>query len=93
MLADVLGREIETVECPQNAGAVGAALVAAIGLGIIRGLDEAKKLIRVTKRYVPDMSNKAVYDRTFEVFKSLYKSNIKNFFSLNECRNEMSVEK
>lgn len=84
MLADVLGREIETVECPQNAGAVGAALVAAIGLEIIHGLDEAKNLIRVTKRYIPDMSNKAVYNRTFEVFKSLYKNNRKNFFALNE---------
>lgn len=86
MLADMLGREVETVESPQNVGAVGAALVTAVGLGIIGRLGEAKKLVRVTKRYIPDMHNKAVYDRAFEVFKSLYKSNKANFCILNECR-------
>ena len=84
MLADIIGREVETVESPQNVGAVGAALVVAVGLGIIGRLGEAKKLVRVTKRYIPDMHNKAVYDRAFEVFKSLYISNKKNFYMLNE---------
>ncbi len=83
ILSDILGREIEMVENPQNAGAVGAALVAAQGLGIISRLEEAKRLVRVSGRFTPDMRNKAVYDKYFSVFKSLYERNRKNFKVLN----------
>jgi xylulokinase len=83
ILSDVLGREIETVDSPQNAGAVGAAVVMAAGLGIIHEIDDAKKLIKVKERYLPDMNNKAVHDKVFSVFKSLYSSNKKAFRILN----------
>ena len=86
MLSDMLGREIETVENPQNVGAVGAAMVAAEGLGIISRLGDAKKLMRAVNCHKPDMKNKAVYDQYFAVFKSLYKRNKKNFSALNECK-------
>ena len=84
ILADVLGRDIETVENPQNAGAVGAALVAAVGLGRIRSLGEAKNLVKVSSRYTPNMKNREVYDRYFEVFKALYANNKKLFRTLNK---------
>lgn len=83
ILSDVLGREVETVESPQNIGAVGAAVVMAVGLGIIKDIDDAKKLIKVNQKYVPNMRNKTVYDRGFIVFKSLYKNNKKAFGILN----------
>lgn len=83
ILSDVLGREIETVESPQNIGAVGAAVVMAVGLGIIEKIDYAKELIRPKERYVPNMKNKSVYDKAFMVFKSLYKNNKKAFEILN----------
>ncbi|MFZ5642690.1 MAG: xylulokinase [Bacillota bacterium] len=84
ILSDVLGREIETVYNPQNVGAVGAALVAAAGMGIIDKLEQAKELIEVCQRYIPNMKNKAVHDRNFQVFKTLYKNNKKAFGILNE---------
>lgn len=87
MLADVLGREIETVDSPQNAGAIGAAVVAAVGLGHIGSLDEAKRLIKVKARYTPNLVNKAVYDHYFAVFKTLYRNNKKAFGMLNARRN------
>lgn len=83
ILSDILGREIETVENPQNAGAVGAALIAAVGLGIIGSIDNVGEFVKVSRRYTPNMSNKAIYDRYFNVFKSLYKSNRQNFSALN----------
>ena len=86
MMADMLGRQVETVDSPQNIGAVGAALVAAVGLGVISKLEEAKNLVEVTERYLPNMENKAFYDRNFEVFKSLYKNNKKSFKVLNEYK-------
>lgn len=83
ILSDIIGREVETVENPQNVGAVGAALVAAVGLGVIKNLSEAKKLVPVARRYRPDFEKKKVYDRYFSVFKSLYKRNKANFRLLN----------
>ncbi len=83
ILSDIIGRKIETVASPQNVGAVGAALVAAKGLGYIDSLSDAKKLIEVTKCYFPNKGNKAVYDKYFDVFKSLYKDNKKSFAALN----------
>jgi len=84
MLSDILGREIETVDNPQNVGAVGAALVAAVGLLITENLSDAKRLITVSGRYLPDLNKKQVYDHYFEVFKELYKKNKGNFTKLNK---------
>ena len=83
-LADILGCDIETIESPQNAGALGAAVVAAVGLGILNGFEEAERLIKVSEVYHPDRENKYIHDRNFQVFKSLYKNNRKAFRSLNQ---------
>ena len=82
MLADITGREIETVENPQNVGAVGAALIIGLGLGIIESFSAAKEMIRTNKKYTPNPLNKEAYDKNFRVFKNLYKSNKGNFQAL-----------
>ena len=83
VLADVLGKPVETVDQPQNVGAVGAAVTIAVGSGAIGSFREAKKLIPVVKTYRPNPANKAVYDKQYAVFKNLYKSNKENFKALN----------
>ena len=83
ILADCTGRTIETTESPQNAGSVGAAITAAVGLGVIANMEQAKDLIKANATYKPNPANKAVYDKNFEVFKQLYKANKKNFSMLN----------
>jgi len=60
-----------------------AAVIVACGLGVIGSVGEAKKLIPVIKTYQPQLSNKPVYDKQYEVFKNLYKSNKANFAALN----------
>ncbi|MCH5198029.1 MAG: FGGY-family carbohydrate kinase [Oscillospiraceae bacterium] len=83
VLADVLGKKIETVDSPQNVGAVGAAVTIAVGSGVIKSFSEAKKLIPVTNTYIPNAANKEIYDKQYAVFKKLYKSNKENFAALN----------
>lgn len=83
ILADITGKTVETVDSPQNVGAVGAAVIVACGLGMIKGVSEAKKLIPVVKTYYPDTSKKTLYDKQFVTFKNLYKSNKNNFAALN----------
>ena len=83
ILADITGRTIETVDSPQNVGSVGAAAVMGVGLGLIDSLDDVKEFIPAKDTYYPNPDNKAIYDRNFEVFKELYKSNKKAFAILN----------
>ena len=83
ILADITGRTIETVEHPQNVGSAGAALTAAVGMGVIGSLDDAKRLIPVSAVYRPHSRDSKTYDRNYEVFKRLHKSNAKNFAMLN----------
>ncbi len=83
ILADCLGRTIETVECPQNVGSVGAAVVVAVGIGVINSISEAGTLIKSNKVFKPDPSNKAAYDKNYSVYKRLYKTNKESFRLLN----------
>lgn len=84
ILADMTGKRVETVPSTKDVGAVGAAMLVAVGGGLIGDLGEAAKLIKVEKVYEPNSDNKAIYDKSFEVFKNLYKANKKNFAALNQ---------
>ncbi len=75
-MADVTGRKIETVKNPQDIGA-GAAIVCGVGLKILPSFDAAKKYIPVDAVYHPRPEYKNRYDKSFDVFKSLYKQNKK----------------
>ena len=83
MLADITGRTIETVENTKDVGAIGAAMLAAVGSGAFTSLSDAAKLVAVNGTYRPDPSTKAVYDRNFRVFRKLYAANKENFAILN----------
>ena len=83
MLSDITGRRIETINNPQEPGAIGAALVVAAG---IRGCDVrklARKLVKPVHTYVPDLKNRIIYERNYRVFKQLYKTNSANFKKIN----------
>jgi len=84
ILADILGRRIETVASPQNVGAVGAAAVTAVGLGIIPDLEYACELIPATRTYEPDMEKHRQYEPYYKTFRSLYDSNKKLYKKIKE---------
>ena len=83
ILADCTGRTVETVDSPQNIGAVGAAVTIAVGTGLIKNIGEAKKLIPAAKVFKPNSALKPVYDRNYKVYTNLYKANKENFAILN----------
>ncbi|MBE6719602.1 MAG: carbohydrate kinase [Ruminococcaceae bacterium] len=83
ILADILQRDVEVVDSPQNIGAVGAAALIAVGTGMIDTIKDVKKLIPAKTVYKPNPANKAVYDRNYKVFTNLYACNKKNFEILN----------
>ena len=83
ILADVTGRTVETVANTKDVGAIGAAMLIAVGTGIFPNLEEASALIRPLHRYEPDESTRVVYEKNYRVFRRLYDSNKKNFALLN----------
>ena len=82
-MADVLGRDVETIENPRQVGAMGAAALMAVSLGMLDDIKDIKKIIQVTNVYHPIPENTAVYDKILPVFKDLYKNNKKAFAALN----------
>ena len=83
IMADCTGKVIETVDSPQNIGAVGAAALIAVGHGLISDLTDVKKLIPASKTFYPNAENKKIYDRNYKAYINLYKANKKNFAILN----------
>ncbi len=74
IIADVTGKRMEKVANPQQAGAIGAALIAAVGLGIYPDFQALKKVIQVTRTFEPRAENAEVYAELFDVYKKVYRA-------------------
>lgn len=86
IIADITGKYFSVVKDPRNAGAVGAAVVALIGLGELPGFWAAKDFVQVEKRYEPNSENRRIYDDLFEDYKNVYKSLEKAYITANSQR-------
>ncbi|HEY0460454.1 MAG TPA: xylulokinase [Pyrinomonadaceae bacterium] len=70
--ADVYARTVETIEADEGA-AFGAAILAGVGAGAWRTVDEAcEKTIRVAQRIAPDTASAEKLNRNYEAYKLLY---------------------
>jgi len=72
IIADATGRRVETVANPQEAGAVGAALAAAVGMGLYPDFESLKPVIRVEREFDPQPSNAEVYDLLYSAYRRIY---------------------
>jgi xylulokinase len=86
IIADVTGRRVETVANPLEAGAVGAALTAAIGLGLYPDFQALKKVIRVGHEFEPRAGSAEVYDVLYDAYRRLYSSLRHLYRKVNEVR-------
>jgi len=90
ILADILDRRIQTIEHPQNVGAIGAAAICGLGLGEIKEYEQVSSFIPVIKTYEPNKENHFLYEPYYQTFKKLHKCNKKNF---KELKNRSAVDK
>jgi xylulokinase len=74
IIADVTGRRVETVVNSQEAGAVGAALTAAVGLGIYPDFASLKRIVLVDRQFEPEPENAEVYNLLYDSYRRLYRS-------------------
>jgi xylulokinase len=82
IMADVLGKKIEPVKYAQDGGAIGAILIAAVGLKHTT-FKEGKSLIPVDKMYTPNPETKPIYDKLFDAFVQFHDNNQKLYHVLN----------
>jgi xylulokinase len=83
ILADILELPVETIANPQNCGATGAALTAAIGLGVIEDFPQARECIPVENTFMPRREFCEVYRKQYGIFKDLYAANKPLFARMN----------
>jgi len=79
MLADTIKLPVYRPQNVRHAGAIGAALVAGVGLGLFK-IDRLKESIAVEKTFYPREENAAIYDKLYGIFKNIYPS-MKDMFA------------
>lgn len=88
MIADITNSEFAVVDNPRNAGALGAAIIALIGLGELSSFAEAKQFVKEVKTYRPNPANRHIYDEQFASYKNIYYSLRKAYATANSKRFE-----
>lgn len=73
-MADILDRPIDQIEQPAAANARGAALLAAIALGLVSWSD-VPSLVRTAERFEPDPAHRSVYAKGYGEFRTHNKRN------------------
>jgi len=70
--ADVTGKWIEKLEVMET-GTLGGAMLASLGVGISKALDEvSRQMVRVSGSVEPDRERHRQYDELFRIYKKLY---------------------
>ncbi|NLE75525.1 MAG: hypothetical protein GX605_02075 [Chloroflexi bacterium] len=86
IMADVTGKRIEPVPNPQIAGAVGCALIAAVGLGIYPDFAALNAIIKPERVFEPNPDTRPVYDTLYGAYKEIYHSLQGTYGTLNRER-------
>ncbi|MDR2757124.1 MAG: xylulokinase [Planctomycetaceae bacterium] len=80
--ADVFGQRVVTINSEEGP-ALGVALLAAVGAGAFKDIQEAcKAVIKVVKETKPNSKTKKVYDKSMPVYQNLYRSLKEDFKKL-----------
>lgn len=72
IVADVTRRRVEAVEHPQEAGAMGCALAAAVAVGERGSFKEIRKSVRIRRSFAPREGCCRVYDEMYGAFRRIY---------------------
>jgi xylulokinase len=84
MISDISGRTLETVPYPRETAAVGAALLAAVGMGVYPSIEALKQVVPTGEIVEPNPDPPKIYNKLYEAFKRIYPSLCKVYHSLNE---------
>jgi gluconokinase len=71
MLADMFNKKVVIAESYEGS-CLGAVILGMKSLGLIDNIEEVEKLVPISKTYEPNIENRIVYMKTFEIYERLY---------------------
>jgi len=74
IISDVTGRQISVVKNHLEAGAAGAALAVAVGMGIYPNMDEVDQFVEISHQVQPNDANWKRYDALYHEYRQLYQA-------------------
>ncbi len=80
--ANVFGREVTTLEHSEDAGALGAGIIAGVAAGLWPSAEAAVALLPARTHDFPDARTVATYERLFGIYQSLYPALSPTFLAL-----------
>ena len=83
IVADVTARRLEVVPHAQQATAIGAGLLAAVGLGIVPTVEAVKNLVQVSHVVAPNPAHAARYEALYRAYQGLYPALKDTYHALN----------
>jgi len=72
IISDVTGRKLNVVRNHLEAGAAGAALAVAVGMGIYPSMDEVDQFVEISRVVEPDDTHWKLYDALYQEYRQLY---------------------
>lgn len=72
MQADIFDLPVYTMSAASEGGAYGAVMVAGVGAGVWKNLQEASSILRVETETLPNRANQAAYEDAFARYAGLY---------------------
>ena len=72
MQADIFKLPVYTMSAASEGGAYGAVMVAGVGAGVWKNLNEAVSIVKVETETLPDPANFAAYEDAYAVYSELY---------------------
>lgn len=74
IISNVTGRPLNVVRNHLEAGAVGAALTVAVGMGVYANMDEVDRLIEISQVIRPDETYQKRYDDLYHTYRQIYEA-------------------
>jgi xylulokinase len=74
IISDVTGRQLKVVKHPLEAGAMGAALTVAVGLGVYPSVEAIDDLIQISRTVTPDSRYQGRYNDLYQEYRTVYQS-------------------
>jgi xylulokinase len=72
IISDVTGRKVRVVKNHLEAGAAGAALAVAVGMGVYSNMDEVDELVEFSHEVQPNISKAPRYNALYHEYRQLY---------------------
>jgi xylulokinase len=84
IISDVTDRTLNIVEHPQEAGAMGAALAVAVGMGVYPNMEAVDEVIKISRSVDPHSRQQARYTALYQEYREMYTALVPIYRRLHE---------